>query len=347
PNDPAIKHIDKVVQAAERAANLTKQLLAYSGRGQFEIRPIDLNVTIQDSLHLLKVSFPKSVQLKTELTEDLPQFVGDLGQIEQVLMNLIINAAESIDDQIGLVTAKTGVEYVNEDDIHLPYSGKTLPPGNYLTLEVSDTGMGMDSDTLARIFDPFFSTKSTGRGLGLAAVIGIVRGHNGGLQVESTLGQGTTFRLFFPANQDQLEVAPRPKPSRSSEELQGLVLVIDDEEPIREAVSDILALEDVQTITASDGLEGLALYRQHMEDIYLVILDMSMPGLDGEATLLRLREISSDVPVVLSSGYSESEISSRFTELEFVSFLPKPYRWDALVEAVQHHLSKHDRYSQK
>ncbi|MCP4420111.1 MAG: response regulator [Chloroflexi bacterium] len=345
PHDPAFRHIGKVVEAAERAANLTQQLLAYSGRSQFEVRPINLNDAIQESLHLLEVAFPKTVQLKMELTETLPLFMGDLGQIQQVLMNLIINAAESIDDHVGTVTAKTAVTCVDQGDVRLPYTDETLPPDDYVILEVSDTGSGMEEDTLSKIFDPFFSTKSTGRGLGLAAVIGIVRGHNGGLQVDTVLGGGTTFRLFFPVSHERYKEETAAELLSSSEELPGLVLVVDDEEPVREAVTDILALEGVQVIAAADGLEGLALYRQRQEDIHLVILDLSMPGMDGEATLKQLREISSDVPVLLSSGYSESEIASRFAELDFVSFLPKPYRRDELVQTVQHHLKEHGRSS--
>ena len=340
PESSARTHVEKVVKAAERAADLTRQMLAYSGRGQFEKRAVNLNKLIHENLHLFEVAVPKNVQLRSLPAEPLPTIEGDVGQLQQVIMNLIINAAEAIGERPGTVRVTTGVQEVSAADDQLwRYTGEPLAPGEHVVLEVSDDGSGMSVETLSKIFDPFFTTKFTGRGLGLAAVLGIVRGHRGGLSVDSEVGRGTTFRLLFPAGGEASSEPIALRAAAPAGASPGLVLVIDDEAPVREAVADILEIEGVQVVGAATGAAGIDLYRDRAAEIGLVLLDLSMPGMTGDETLRRLREISPDIRVILSSGYSEAEATRRFTGLGLVGFIQKPYDAASLVAVVREHLA--------
>jgi signal transduction histidine kinase len=340
----ARNHVEKAVKAAERAADLTRQMLAYSGRGQFEIRLVNLNALIRENLHLFEVAVPKNVQLRAQPAEALPLIEADAGQMQQVIMNLIINAAEAIGERPGVVTVITGARTLHEDDSQQwQYTSEPLPPGRYVTLEVRDNGSGMDAETLSRIFDPFFTTKFTGRGLGLAAVLGIVRGHHGGLRVDSEVGRGTTFRLAFPAASTEdgtLQARAEGEISASvlSPQPPALILVIDDEQPVREAVTDILEVEGLRVLTAPNGAAGVALYRAHQTDIRLVLLDLSMPGMSGEETLRALRQINPVARVIVSSGYSEAEALQHFTGQELTGFIQKPYDAAKLIGEIRRQL---------
>ncbi|MEZ4645382.1 MAG: PAS domain S-box protein [Chloroflexota bacterium] len=338
PESPARAHVEKAVHAAERAADLTRQMLDYSGRGHFEKRLIDLNHLITENLHLFQASLPKNVTWHAELAEALPPIQVDPGQMQQVIMNLIINGAQAIGDVPGIVMVVTGLQTVEGADVRYEhYTGQKLASGQYVTLEVHDNGRGMDIETLPKIFDPFFTTKETGRGLGLAAVLGIVRGHHGGLYVYSEINRGTTFKLLFPVGVGETAVSPTPSPTYTTQTA-GLVLLIDDEEPVREAVADILASVDVSVLTAANGMEGVALYREHAAEINLVILDLSMPGMSGEETFQQLRRIDPHVQVILSSGYNRSEATRRFSGKGLVTFLQKPFSSTVLINTVQQHL---------
>jgi PAS domain S-box-containing protein len=331
---PGRRHIEKLMEAAERAANLTRQLLAYSGGGQFQIQLIDLNELIEENMLLFRAALPKSVSLLTELTRPFPYIEGDFGQIQQVLINVITNAGEAISEGAGQVKLVTSVRDVDETNgrIRTP-SGNFLPSGKYVSLQIEDNGSGMDEETLAKIFDPFFSTKFTGRGLGLAAVQGIIQTHKGALQVQSHTGQGTTIQLFFPASQQQPEpIVEPPIPALTSS---GLILLIDDEAAVREAVTDILATQNLSVITAPNGREGITLFQERQTDIQLIILDLSMPGLNGEETCYQLVKINPHTPIILSSGYSESEIGQRCRDMGVNAFLQKPYNFSRLITAVR------------
>ena len=336
---PARAHIEKAVKAAERAADLTRQMLAYSGRGHFETRHINLNHLIAENLHLFQVSIPKNIQLQSALADRLPLVEADPGQMQQILMNLIINGAQAIGERPGRVTVTTGVEELIEiDGRYTQYTGKKLSPGRYVTLEIQDDGRGMNADTLSKIFDPFFSTKETGHGLGLAAVLGIMRGHHGGVCVTSDSGQGSVFKLLFPVSVEAEALPATAAAVHEKETAVGLVLVIDDEEPVREAVVDILALEDIGVITAAGGAEGITLYRERMAEIGLVILDLSMPGMNGEETFRELCQINPNVRVILSSGYNQIEATRQFAGKGLAAFVQKPYTVVTLVAAVKQHL---------
>jgi PAS domain S-box-containing protein len=339
-NHPAQSHIKKASQAAERAADLTQQMLAYSGRGHFEKQPINLNQLIQENLHLMAVAVPKQVYLRSNLAPSLPLISGDVGQIQQVLMNLILNGAEAIGATNGVVTIVTSTEEVTADDDRIwRYDHDNLKPGLYVTLEIYDTGGGMDETVLPRIFDPFFTTKTTGRGLGLAAVQGIVRGHEGGLRVYSEPGKGSTFKILLPASSEANPIIRTNETLKPAEKQSGLILVIDDEEPVREAVTDILALQGLEVISAANGQAGIDLYQQHKADILLVLLDLSMPGMSGEETFRHLRHLNPHITVILSSGYNEVEATSHFVGKGLAGFIQKPYNMATLTNKVMSYLS--------
>jgi two-component system cell cycle sensor histidine kinase/response regulator CckA len=326
------QHVLKAMAAAERAAVLTKQMLAYSGRGHFEIRPTDLNELVRQNVSLLGAALPKNVTLTGRCDETIPPIAADAGQLQQVVMNLIMNASEAIGERTGRVAMRTGVRDVAAGDLSVRSpTGEPLAPGRYVVLEATDDGAGMDEALLSRIFEPFFTTKSTGRGLGLAATQGIVRGHRGGLRVESAPGAGTTFTLLFPASQEVSDER-RAEASASPREL---VLVVDDEEAVREVIHSVLEVAGFDTLIAKDGNTAVELFRANGAEIGLVLLDLSMPGLSGEQTFEELRRMDPTVRVLLSSGYSEAEATRRFVGRGLAGFIQKPYRPEQLVDAVR------------
>ena len=331
--NPARRHVEKAASAVERAADLTRQMLAYSGRGHFVIRPTDVNALARENLPLLEVAVPKAVRLEAQLAPDLPMVDADVGQVQQVLMNLVINAAEAIGERGGTVTLATEVRDVTATDHRLwRASGQPLAPGRYVALEVRDDGPGMDAETVDRIFEPFFTTKFTGRGLGLAAVLGVVRGHRGALSVESAPGRGTVFRILFTPS---AQTAPASAAAASEPERRGAtVLLIDDEEAVREMVGEVLEHEGMSVLRAEDGARGVALFAELRDRIDVVLLDLSMPGLSGEETYRRLCEIDSGVRVILSSGYDRDEAKGRFGGRGPAGFIQKPYRPEQLVAEI-------------
>lgn len=334
--DAARDLIGDVISASERAAHLTRQLLAYAGKGMFTIEPLDLSPLVQDIAHLIHTSVAHAVGIGFDLSSTLPPIMGDSGQIQQIVMNLVINASESIPPgQRGMVMVTTGVDYFKAD-----YIAKGLghddaaAAGRYVYLEVRDNGIGMTPEILEKIFDPFYTTKFTGRGLGLAAVIGIVRGHKGVLHVSSEPGVGSTFRVLFPAAEGAVVVRKKSAPARLALGRSALILVVDDEEMVRRTAETALRRAGHKILLATDGFDALRIFRKKAEDIGLVLLDLTMPGIDGEQTLRELRYIRDDVKVIMSSGYNESEIVERFSGRGIVGFVQKPYTAADLVNTV-------------
>lgn len=323
---PVSQMLQNIETASEQAAELCRQMLAYSGRARFVLGPVDLSELVREMSQLLKIGLSKKVSLKLKLTEELPPVEAEASQLRQVVMNLITNASEAIGDREGSIELVTRLERLTEP---LTVRHSILTPGEYVVLEVRDSGAGMDRETLQKIFDPFFTTKFTGRGLGLAGVAGIVRGHQGGLEVLSQSGEGTIFRLYFPARARSERPRP-PEPPREFLAGQGRVLVVDDEEQIRRLACNILERAGFEVTSASDGLEALA--RADQPGLSLVLLDLAMPRLDGQETLARLREKGVSVPVILTSGHmSDDQLPA---EWEPVYRLAKPYRPDELVREV-------------
>jgi PAS domain S-box-containing protein len=324
-----------VVNASERASHLTRQLLAYAGKGRFIIEPIDLSALVREIAGLVQASIPKHVQLRLELRDDLPLIAADASQIQQIIMNLVINGAEAIGPtNNGTVLVTTAEQHVDEHYLLSTFEGPAqLPEGTYVALDVHDTGCGMDEATIKRIFDPFFTTKFTGRGLGLAAVQGIVRGHKGALKVYSTYGKGTTFKVLFPATEETIAVKRPPVAPVAARD--QLVLVIDDEEIIRKTAKAMLERYGYTVVLAENGKEGVELFQVLADKVSAVLLDMTMPVMNGEETFSRLMAIRPDVKVVLSSGFNEVEAVRRFTGKNLAGFIQKPYSAAALGEKIR------------
>lgn len=336
PVAPACEHVRDIVRASRRAADLCRQMLAYSGKGRFVVQPLSLNDIVREMAHLLSVSISKKAVLKYNLEPDLPFVRADATQIRQIVMNLITNASEAIGDRSGVIALTTGV--MDCDASYL--AGTTgasdhLEPGQYSYLEVSDTGHGMDRPTLDKIFDPFFTTKFTGRGLGLAAVLGIVRGHNGGIRVYSEPGKGSVFKMLLPACDAQLEARSTVQALEGDWQGSGLILLVDDEESIRSMGRRMLEKGGFRVITASDGVEALELFKQHQQEVRLVVLDMTMPHMDGEVCFRELRRLQSNVKVIMTSGYNEQDIINRFVGKGLAGFLQKPYTIADLLPRIR------------
>jgi len=321
---PIRQMLTSSLRASEQAAFLTRQILAYAGKGQFLVQAVDLSNVVRDSLSLVSSSIARSVHMDLELAKALPAVTADATQLQQVVMNLIFNAAEAIGDGPGKILVRTATQEVAPDHESVPFEVGVLHPGLYAVLEVRDTGMGIEPQLRSKIFDPFFTTKFTGRGLGLAAVAGIVRALHGAVSVESVAGEGTTFRVMLPAG-SRSEVQPKPHEP---------ILVVDDEEIVRTTARAMLLSRGYQVLLAEDGQKALEIFGERKGEIALVLLDMAMPLMSGEETLRLLKSLRPDLPVIVSSGYSEREAIRRFGGLGVAGFLQKPYTVNALLDKV-------------
>jgi PAS domain S-box-containing protein len=335
PDAPARADIEQVVTIAHRAAELTGQMLAYSGRGTFRVQPILLPALIREMEPLLRASLPKTCALDFHLGESLPAIEADATQLRQVLMNLLINAGEAIGDAAGVITVRVASRECDRAYLAGSVLDKEVPEGPYVSLEVTDSGCGMSEETQARMFEPFFTTKFTGRGLGLAAVLGIMSGHHGTIRVTSEPGRGTRIEALFPATKRPVVAPPVSTPVPPAWRGEGTILVVDDELNIRSGAAQALERTGFTVLTAADGQEAVAVFREHAETIRAVLLDLTMPNMDGAATARALRQIRPDVLVVLSSGYTEEEATRQFTARELVGFLQKPYALKDLVRTIR------------
>ena len=325
--------LQTMLNASERAAHLTRQMLAYAGKGKFIIEPVDISEMALQTMPLLSASIPKSVQVHLQLQEGLPAVETDVGQMQQVVMNLVINAAEAVGEKNGVVAVRTRVEEIEAGQVRRGVDGTWPAPGTYVVFEVQDTGCGMDAATVSRIFDPFFTTKFTGRGLGLAAVAGVVRSHRGSMEVESETGRGSTFRVLLPAVTDRAAPAPTAdlySVCRGRE----TVLVIDDEPLVLQLATTTLEESGYVPMVAGSGEAGLEQIRGKQE-IDLVLLDMSMPGMSGREALAAIRLIKPALPVAICSGYSEQEVLNEFSGLELAGVIQKPYTVEGLASQVR------------
>ena len=333
PEDPARDRIEQIQTTAQRAAELTNQMLAYSGKGRFVLQASDLSDIVGEMTHLLRTAVAKNAEIVLDLMPDLPAFDGDPAQIRQVIMNLITNASDAIGTNPGTITVTTGRMRVTRHYVADAWIGTDLPEGEFVFAEVQDTGCGMDAATLGRIFDPFFTTKFTGRGLGLAAVLGIVRGHRGAIKISSAPGRGTTFRVLLPATAARpAQVALPPKQTASTVE-GSRVLVVDDEAGVRTIALASLKRAGFQVVTANDGVDAVELLATD-RGFHAVLLDMTMPRMDGVEAFRRIKELQPDLPVVLTSGYSAQETTGRFDGDGIAGFIQKPFMPSALVQVM-------------
>jgi signal transduction histidine kinase/CheY-like chemotaxis protein len=326
--------LEYIERAAHRAADLCRQLLAYSGRGRLQVEPLDLSALVVDMVELLEVSLSKKCKLTLALGDALPLVTADATQLRQVIMNLITNASESVGNERGTVTITTGTRTCSREMLRATYLRDDLPAGTYAFVEVRDTGSGMDPETQARIFDPFFTSKFSGRGLGLAALLGIVRSHGGAIELESTPGHGTRFRVYLPTCAEAPTTPSVDRAAPGLEQRSGRVLVVDDEEEVRTFARRALQRHGFDVIVAENGERALEVLSECDGDVSVVLLDLLMPELSGEEVFQELQKRYPGTPVVLSSGYTEDDAVPRMTEAGLASFLPKPYRTQALVEAI-------------
>ncbi len=329
-DSPVHANLAAIETVTQRAADLCKQMLAYSGKGRFVVDRLDLSALLRDTAELIQVSISKNVVLKFFLSETLPAISADATQLRQIIMNLVINASDAIGDQRGQITLRTGIQNADRAYLADTYLSPDLPPGDYVFLEVSDDGCGMDAATQARIFDPFYTTKFTGRGLGLAAVLGIVRGHRGALRVYSEPGKGSTFKLLLPAVAGPSDTVALPGAFAAPWRACGTVLVIDDEAAIRNVGARMLQAWGFETETACNGREGLEKFRLNPARFAAVLLDLTMPEMDGTVTFTELRRIRPEVRVLLMSGFNEQDAISGFAGKGLSGFLQKPFTPEAL-----------------
>lgn len=318
------EYLDAVEKAAGRASDLAGQMLAYSGRGEFRISPLNLNAVAEEISGILNATVSKKAEVSYQLDPELPLILADNTQVRQVIMNLITNASEALEGKPGRLIISTGVLFCDEVYIQTLNRTEELKPGHYAWIQIDDSGKGMDQSVMDRIFDPFFTTKFTGRGLGLSAVLGIMSSHGGALRIESVLEEGSSFRALFPVTEhigDQAVETMKEADWQAS----GTVLFVDDEPVIRSVARTILGSMGFSVITAVDGLDGLNSFRDSHPGISLVILDLTMPNMDGDEVFREIREISGTIPVLISSGYNENEILSRFSGCPPDGFLKKPY----------------------
>jgi PAS domain S-box-containing protein len=339
PDSPAHRNIKGALNACQRAEKLIGQMLDYAGKGLFLLRDTNLNDIVHENAALFRSSIARNIELTISTALDLFPIKADHEQIQQVIMNLIINAAEAIDTGHGIITISTGL--LDCDDGYLSRSRveEKPPPGRFVYLEVSDTGCGMDEETQMRLFEPFYTTKFMGRGLGMSAVLGIVRVHGGAILMESEAGRGTIFRVLFPAiggadAQQRMITAPSAE-SGMFGAISGKILVVDDENDVRNLCMEIVEYLGFQAIGAADGNEALQIFREHACEIDLVILDMTMPNMDGVNAFHGLRRIRPDVKVIISSGYSEKDVSSHFTGDRPSEFIQKPFKVEELQTEIR------------
>jgi signal transduction histidine kinase/CheY-like chemotaxis protein len=322
-------------ECAERASVLCDQLLAYSGKGRFVVKPASLTTLVEELRPLLEVSLVNKPRLTFELEPTLPLVDVDAAQIRQVVLNLVMNAAEATPSGTGHVIVRSNVTDVSREELSDCLLGEELPPGRYVALEVVDNGCGMDETTLSRVFEPFFTTKFAGRGLGLPALLGIVRGHRGAIQVVSNVGHGSVFRVLLPINRQRTSLVPST--SFTWWHGRGCILFADDEPPVRTVGRRILERLGFHVVLAQNGRIAIDEFARRADEISLVILDLTMPEMTGDQALVEIRRLRPQVPIVLTSGFGEEEVLERLSNVIIDGFLKKPFRvedFSNLIRAV-------------
>ena len=338
-NSKTRKKIQNIREAARRAADLSHELLAYAGEERLELKPTSLNTLIEGMAQLLASAMSKKVYLSFRLDPELPLIAAAPTHLRQMLLAMVTNASESIGDASGEVTISVRVCRYSLNDLADGWLGEHLNEGNHVCLTISDTGGGIDEETVEQIFDPFFSTKLNRRGLGLAAALGIIRGHNGAIQVASEPGRGATFTVIFPGLEPAMKACPQQEADtdmgKSDWQGSGTILVVDDERIVLQVAKWMLQRLGFTVLVAEDGEKGVEVFRKHANEIRCVILDLSMPKMGGEEALAAMQDVNPDVPIILSSGYDEKAAMEGLAAGGTVSFMQKPYELDNLVDRLR------------
>jgi CheY-like chemotaxis protein len=300
-------------------------MLAYAGTGPFFVQPVNLCELVTDMLEMLEASIARTAHLRCDFDANIPPVAVDIAQFQQVILHLVANASDALEERDGAITIRVRAMDCAREYLATTWLKADLPAGRYVALEVADTGCGMNELALGRIFDPFYTTKFFGRGLGLAAVLGIVRGHRGAVHVESQPGKGTLFRVLLPTVPGAVTALPVLEMPVGVWRGQGTVLLVDDEDTVRVLGCRMLERLGFRALTAADGYEAIRIFETQGEEISCVLLDLTMPRMDGQETLLELRRLKKDVCVVLSSGYSEEDMVRRFRAAPPAGYIHKPY----------------------
>ncbi|HEY3351641.1 MAG TPA: PAS domain S-box protein [Polyangia bacterium] len=325
----AVRRLERIKRGAQRASELANQMLAYSGKGEAVVERFDLSATVEELSGLVQSAVTQKGVLRFELARALPAVEADVTQVRQVVMNLILNAAEALADAPGAITVRTGIAEVAPEALAEAWAAEDLAPGRFVFVEVADTGCGMDEATRARIFDPFFTTKFTGRGLGLAAVLGIVRQHRGAITVDSAPGRGTVFRVLLPAAGAAVATATAPADADAWRG-RGTILVVDDEPDVREVSGEMLRALGFHVRTAANGRDAITALQRHRREVVAVLLDLTMPIMSGVDAFPRLRELAPDLPIIIASGYGEGDVARRFDPAGEAVVVQKPFGLETL-----------------
>jgi len=334
-------HVKQVQMAAERAAELCRQMLSYAGKNTLVQTRINLCMLVDENQKMLRSAIRKNVHFDLDLANDVPEIVGDSAQIQQVVMNLIINAAEAIGDKNGTIRIALNTLTVPADRTDTDILGNAILPGNYACLTVSDNGCGMDVETQKRIFEPFYTTKFTGRGLGMSAVLGIIKSHNGALQLSSTPGVGSAFKVFLPWSGVSNKAESVPTVSHDPvAKGSGTILLVDDEEALLIIGAVLLKAMGYSVITAINGHEALEIFRERGSRIDLILLDLIMPEMSGVEAYRLFRDLSLNIPIVICSGFSDEEFKIGIEGDEFAAVVNKPYKPDQLQHMLMKLLDK-------
>jgi len=335
---PARESIEQSLKAVNRAADLTRQMLAYSGKGRFVMENMDLNVLVEENTNLFRSIVSRKITMNIHLAPSPVYIEADPPQVQQIIMNLLTNASEAIGDAPGLITLCTGMQWCDDRYLHKSRIEEKPTAGQFVFVDVSDTGCGMETETLNRMFEPFFTTKFTGRGLGLPAVLGIVRGHHGAIMLNSALGSGTTVRVLFPACEPAPKITGKAHTSLEAASLAvpaTMILIVDDEEAVRNLCAAFVERMGHPVLCAANGEEALTLFHEHVREIACILLDLTMPRMDGVNAFRQMKRIRPDVKVILCSGYDEQEATQRFTSEGLAGFIQKPYRLQELKAKIE------------
>jgi len=327
--------VQKIETAAERASDLANHMLSYSGKRSLKLEPVNLNLIVNEMPELLESTLSPKADLQLKPAPQIPSINADATQLRQVAMNLILNASDALGEGAGTISVTTGSTFIENNALDRMRWGAHLPEGDFVFIEVTDTGCGMDEETSSKIFEPFFTTNFTGRGLGMAALLGIVRSHSGAIDLETEPEKGTTVRIYFPKTDSESNEPHTP--SDSDETLhkpEGTVLVIDDDDFVRMALRSMLEDVGMNVLLASNGQEGIDLYQEKKNEIGIVLLDMTMPGMQGDEVFDKLKEFDPDAVIVIVTGYSEEDIDRIFKEKDLRGFLQKPFTEEELEKTI-------------
>ncbi len=337
----AAAHLVTVRDTAIGAGALCRQLLAYAGKGCFRLQNANLSQIVRDQQRLLRTAVSKNCTVELSLADELPPVMVDVSQIHQVLMNLVVNASEAVGENQGSVRVTTGATLCDAEYLSSAHVDGECKPGRYVFIEVSDDGCGIDEELRVKLFDPFFSTKFAGRGLGLAAVHGIVNGHKGSIRVSSEVDKGSTFKIFFPVSSSEVVAAPLSRQSNARTG-SGLVLLVDDDRAVARVGVRMLEVLGFDSIVAHNGEEGVHLFAEHKHELRAVVLDLTMPVMGGVEAFRQMRAIDAKIPVVLTSGFNEQDTVQEFLGKGLAGFLQKPFRVGELREQLRVAVAKND-----